>query len=278
MLNFTATRASPRGSGQRRNSFGGWLARAWPSVLGALTPSAKVRVRVLLANRAASTAFQPISSLDTGMIAGVEALTRFTGLAMRSPEAMFADAASAGCLVELEFLAMEAALKAAVALPAPLYVSINLSPQACLDPRLENLIRNSPVKPSRVVLELTEHSPVADYDALRARLARVRKSGLRIAVDDTGAGFASMRHVLQLKPEFIKLDRDMVSGIDTHDVKKAFGTAMVEFAASIGATLVAEGIETEGELATLREIGVPAGQGYLLGRPAAAPSEWVERN
>lgn len=187
---------------------------------------------------------------------------------------MFADAASAGCLVELEFLATEAALKAAVALPAPLYVSINLSPEACLDPRLETLIHNSPVKPSRVVLELTEHSPVADYETLRARLARVRESGLRLAVDDTGAGFASMRHVLQLRPEFIKLDREIVSGIDTNDVKKAFGSAMVEFSSSIGATLVAEGIETDGELATLREIGVPTGQGFLLGRPAVGPWEW----
>ncbi|MFJ4027501.1 EAL domain-containing protein [Paenarthrobacter sp. NPDC089989] len=219
-----------------------------------------------------STAFQPIRALDTGLVLGVEALTRFAGRPGQSPGMSFETASLAGCVVELEFRAMEAALIAAAVLPPHVYVSVNLSPQSCLDPRLDEVIGNARVRPRRVVLELTEHSRITDYDALRASLARVRAAGLRIAVDDTGAGFASMRHVLELKPDFIKLDRGIIGGIDTDYAKRAFGVAMVGFSSSTGAILVAEGIEREGELATLREIGVPAGQGFLLGSPTVLNS------
>lgn len=255
MLNFTATRPSTHQGVHRRNSLQRWLVRWWPAVF-ADAVDARKRMEDILAGRAVSTAFQPIRYLDTGCTAGAEALTRFPGWSVRSaaesPEAVFARAASSGCVTDLEFLAMERALHCVAALPACLYVSVNLSPQTCLDPRIHKVIQASGVNPSRIVLELTEHSPVADYEALRASLALLRDSGLRIAVDDTGAGFASMRHVLKLKPEFIKLDRDMVAGIDSDDAKKAFGAAMVSFANGIGAVLVAEGIETEEELATLK--------------------------
>lgn len=277
MLNFTATRTSTHKGVHRRSSFQRWLVRWWPAAFAEAT-GARIRMQDILAGRAVSTAFQPIRYLDTGCTAGAEALTRFPGWPVRSAaestEAVFARAAAGGCVTDLEFLAMERALHCAAALPACLYVSVNLSPQTCLDPRMHEVIRASGVNPSRIVLELTEHSPVTDYEALRASLGLLRDSGLRIAVDDTGAGFASMRHVLKLRPEFIKLDRDIVAGIDSDDAKKAFGAAMVSFANGIGAVLVAEGIETEGELAALREIGVPAGQGYLLGRPSDQPDDW----
>ncbi|MFJ4226983.1 EAL domain-containing protein [Paenarthrobacter nicotinovorans] len=232
------------------------------------------KVQNIISSRAVSTAFQPIHQLETGEVTGVEALTRFSGWPIQAPDAWFADAASAGCVLELEFLALESALAAAAALPPHLYVSLNVSPQACCDPRMDAILQGSSLPAERIVLELTEHSPVTDYPSLCAALARARALGLRIAVDDAGAGFASMRHILHVQPDVIKLDRDLVSGIEGNQAKKALGAAMVTFAAGIGATLVAEGIETEGELAAVRELGVTAGQGYLLGHPAVEPEVW----
>ncbi|MFC8038047.1 EAL domain-containing protein [Paenarthrobacter sp. NPDC057355] len=232
------------------------------------------QVEAIISSRAVATAFQPIRHLATGKVTGVEALTRFDGVPVRSPQAWFADATSAGCVRELEFLALESAVEAAAALPAHLYVSVNVSPQACLDPRMDAILQNSSLAADRIVLELTEHTPVTDYEPLCAALGRARSLGLRIAVDDAGAGFASMRHILHVRPDVIKLDRDLVSEIDGNQAKMALGAAMVTFATGIGADLVAEGIETEEELAAVRDLGVTAGQGYLLGRPSVEPEQW----
>jgi PAS domain S-box-containing protein len=237
---------------------------------------AKTRVEGLLTDRTLITAFQPIHCLGTGAVIGAEALTRFITSPVRSPETWFADAASIGRGPELEFLAMETALLAAAKLPAHLYIAVNLSPDACLDPRLVEILQQSLVPPGRIVVEVTERSDVTDYGPLAAALARLRHSGIRVAVDDAGAGFASMRHILQLKPELIKLDRTIITGIDTDPGHRALGMAMVSFAAGIGATLIAEGIETQTELATVTELGMNAAQGYLLGRPSVRPEEWSQ--
>ena len=128
--------------------------------------------------------------------------------------------------------------------------------------------------PERIVVELTERSPVADYARLTAALAPLRSAGVRLAIDDVGAGFSSMRHILRLSPELIKLDRSLVAGIDDNPGQKALFAAMLSFASHIGAGLVAEGIETSSELATLAELGVDTGQGYLLGRPSVLTADW----
>ncbi|VXC48814.1 hypothetical protein ARTHRO9AX_80063 [Arthrobacter sp. 9AX] len=138
----------------------------------------RARARALLTGRTILTAFQPIRRLDTGSVIGVEALTRFAGQLSQSPEAWFADAASVGCGAELEFLAMEMALDAAARLPTHLYVSVYLSPQAFLDPRLNDILQKSRVQAGRVVLELTERTVVDDYEQFTAALARPRDSGL----------------------------------------------------------------------------------------------------
>jgi PAS domain S-box-containing protein len=234
----------------------------------------RVRVQCVLTDRALVTAFQPIRCLGTGAVIGAEALTRFIGPPVRSPETWFADAASIGCGPDLEFLAMETALLAAARLPAHLDIAVNLSPCACLDPRLGEILQRSGVPAARIVVEVTERSAVTDYEPLAAALARLRHSGLRVAVDDAGAGFASMRHILQLKPELIKLDRTIIAGIDTDPSHRALGMAMVSFAAGIGATLVAEGIETQTELVTVTGLGMKVGQGYLLGRPSVRREDW----
>jgi PAS domain S-box-containing protein len=234
----------------------------------------RTRVEGVLTDRTVMTSFQPIRCLGTGAVIGAEALTRFNASPVGSPETWFADAAFIGRGPDLEFLALETALLAAAKLPAHLYVAVNLSPCACLDPRLGEILQRSGLPARRIVVEVTERSPVADYERLAAALARLRHSGLRVAVDDAGAGFASMRHILQLKPEVIKLDRTIIAGIDTDPGQRALGAAMVTFAIGIGATLIAEGIETRTELATVTGLGMKVGQGYLLGRPSVRPEEW----
>ncbi|GAB2722444.1 hypothetical protein GCM10027038_21230 [Arthrobacter bambusae] len=233
-----------------------------------------VRIQALLNDGSLITAFQPIRCLETGNVVGVESLTRFSGQEL-SPEVRFMEAASVGLDIELEILALRTALTTAAGLPPELYIAANLSPRACLDPRLAAAIVESTIPPRRVVLEVTERHEVANYEPLAEALAPLRRAGLRIAVDDAGAGFASMRHILQLKPDLIKLDREIIAGIDTDPGQRALGAAMVGFSSEIGAALVAEGIETEAELAAVTKLGMTAAQGYLLGRPSLRPEDWA---
>ena len=232
------------------------------------------RVETLIEERLLSTAFQPIRSLKSGQVIGVEALTRFL-ISPDSPDVHFSEADSVGLGAELEILALEAALDAARDLPDHLYVAVNLSPDACLYPRLPVVLSRSEFPGRRIVLEVTERHAVEEYGPLAGALASLRRTGLRIAVDDAGAGFASMRHILKLSPDIIKLDRDVIAGIHTDPARQALGTAMVGFAAGVGASLVAEGIETAAELAMVTKLGMHAGQGYFLGRPSVDPEDWV---
>ncbi|WP_211320961.1 sensor domain-containing phosphodiesterase [Arthrobacter livingstonensis] len=240
------------------------------------SPEIETRIKAVLNDRALRTAFQPIRSLENGSIHGAEALTRFNSSPDESPETWFLEATSVGLGVDLEFLALETALAAAARVPAPLYVALNLSPLACLDPRLGSLLQASAIPTGRIVLEITERHQVQDYEPLAAALAPLRCSGLRIAVDDAGAGYASMRHILQLRPALIKLDREIIAGIDTNQAQQALVSAMVSFASDINAALVAEGIETDAEQHTLTRLGITLGQGYLLGRPSITPTDWAQ--
>lgn len=242
----------------------------------AAADEARPGVEAMLMSGNLLTAFQPIRALDTGAVIGVEALTRFLSAEHpgMAPQAWFAEAASVGLDVDLEILALRSALSAAAWLPGDLHVSVNVSPRACLDDRVAGILKDCRIPLARIVLELTEHYEVADYGPLAEALAPLRTAGLRIAVDDAGAGFASMRHIVELKPDLIKLDRVVIAGINTDAGLRALGAAMVGFAREIGSVLVAEGIETEAELATVKALGMDAGQGYLLGRPTVATEEW----
>jgi PAS domain S-box-containing protein len=233
------------------------------------TERTKARVEAMLGQRLLLTAFQPICDLKNGGVVGVEALTRFVAEPGVTPDVWFAEAGSVGLGIELELLlAVQTALETAALLPGRLYVSVNVSPSACLDPRLAGLLEQCPIVTGRIVLELTEHAAVTNYEPLTAALASLRRVGVRIAVDDAGAGYASFRHILRLKPDLIKLDRDIVAGIDTDPARHALGAAVVTFAAQIGARVIAEGIQTSAELATVTGLGMTGGQGYLLGRPS----------
>jgi EAL domain-containing protein (putative c-di-GMP-specific phosphodiesterase class I) len=176
--------------------------------------------------------------------------------------------------VDLEIHAALHALRLATALPEHAYVSVNFSPETLLWPGLRDALRQAPVPLSRIVVELTEHSAVEDYDALVEALQPLRDAGLRVAVDDAGAGYATFRHILRLAPDVIKLDRSLISDIDGDPARRALAGAVVALAREMRGVVVAEGIERAEELAVMLRLGVDSGQGYLLGRPSTDERVW----
>ncbi len=210
--------------------------------------------------------YQPIVDLAHGRVSGVEALSRFdTG----TPQQWFDDADAVGLRAELETAAIRAALCGLPSLPPGAYLSLNISPATLQSRDIARLLDTVPL--DRVVMEMTEHAAVSDYDALKRALRPLRQAGVRIAVDDAGAGFASLRHILLLTPEIIKLDISLTRGIDSDRPRRALSFALVAFARETQSTIVAEGVETGAELRVLRDIGVTHGQGFLLARPSALP-------
>ncbi len=244
------------------------------TALEAATARSRSRIRGMIDGNKLLTAFQPIHNLATGHIIGAEALTRFISEDATGCEYWFNEAAAVGLSEDLEIAAVEMAIKAAQALPPGLYVALNVSPATCLDPRLPGILERSGLALDRIVLELTERLEVEEYCPLISALEPLRRRGLRIAIDDAGSGFASMRHVLHIRPDIIKLDRTLIAGIHDDEGLQALGAAMATFAGRLGATLVAEGIETEADLEAVTELGMTAGQGYLLGRPTVDEHDW----
>ena len=232
-----------------------------------LVASSHVRDRVaeVLAEGSLLVACQPIVNLVDGRIAGVEALARFPSHPGITTEEWFHDAAKVGLSLELELAAARKALALLDVLPSEVYLSVNAGPEAVLD--LADLLDG--VDCRRIVVELTEHVEVENYPRLSVALQHLRRLGLRLAVDDTGAGFASFNRILSLAPDVIKLDRALTNGIDLDPVRRALASALVAFAADSGASVVAEGIETSDELQVVKDIGIRFGQGYHLGRPGA---------
>ena len=234
----------------------------------------RARVDAVLAQRRLRTVWQPIFSLDTGVIAGVEALTRFDGPAA-PPDRWFADAFSVGRGVELEVLAVEEALTSAGRLPPGVHLSFNVSPDTVASGRLPALVAGCGIPPERLVIELTEHVSIDNYDAVAAEMAKVRRSGVRLAVDDAGAGFASFRHILRLRPDIIKLDQSITRGITADPAQRALATALVLFAMELGdMSITAEGVESEDDLRTVMSLGVDGAQGYHMAVPT--PLEAVD--
>ncbi|MCU1592140.1 MAG: Diguanylate phosphodiesterase [Frankiales bacterium] len=238
------------------------------------------RIGGVLSGAGLRIVFQPIISTETGRLVGAEALSRFNAFNPADlpdpPDAVFAEAATVGLGIELEMLAVRTALTVAATLPEDLYVSLNVSPAALLSPLLTDCLLTSRIPLGRVVLEITEHVSVPDYDLLAARAAELRAMGLRLAVDDAGAGFASFRHILRLSPEYIKLDRTLIENIADDPARRALAAAVVLFAFEMGSAVVAEGVETLAELRTAQTLGIDAVQGFLLGRPTDDWTTWAE--
>lgn len=231
--------------------------------------AAHLRIGAAMVGDALRMVFQPIADLTTGRVVGTEALARFSAEPRRGPDEWFAEAQSIGRGVELELNAIRRALTQLDEIPAGAYLGLNVSPALILSGALDGALTDLPGE--RLVLEITEHDPVEDYEELVRCLAPLRTSGVRLAIDDAGAGFASLRHITLLMPDMIKLDVSLTRDVHDDVVAQALVRSLASFAGHTGATIVAEGIETSEQLATLRRLGVRRGQGYLLGRPAELP-------
>ena len=207
---------------------------------------------------------QPIHDLHSGRPVGVECLSRFADAATRGPDCWFAEAATVGLGEELELHAVRAALRTLPHVPPGCYVAVNVSPETVIGGSLSALVGGT--TPDRLVIEVTEHNVVSDYAALAAKLQPLRAHA-QIAIDDVGSGYAGLRHIVDLRPDILKLDMSLTRQIDTDPARRALAHALVSFAREIGSKLVAEGVETEAERAVLARLGVPLAQGYLFSRP-----------
>ncbi|MGO9179778.1 MAG: EAL domain-containing protein [Candidatus Limnocylindrales bacterium] len=224
----------------------------------------------VLVEHAFHAVFQPIVELASGEVVGHEALTRFAS--GQPPDQCFADAWSVGLGPELEFATLQVAIEDARALPAGRWLDVNLSPRLLSEPdRLRGLLYGAD-RP--LVLEITEHEIITDYPAVREAV-RSLGNDVRLAVDDAGAGIANFGHIIELSPDFVKLDISLVRRVNANLGRQALVVAMRHFARTAGCRLVAEGIETIEEAKTLAGLGVEFGQGYLFGRPEPVPSTAV---
>jgi EAL domain-containing protein (putative c-di-GMP-specific phosphodiesterase class I) len=229
-------------------------------------PLLEEAVHALLdAGRGPSLVFQPIVDLKRCEIAGYEVLSRFAGPPVAGPDHWFAAARAVGRAVELELCVLQRALAARAMLPGDCFLSVNVAPEALVDPRMSEMLRRDSL--ARVVFELTEHTVVSDYALLTQAIQEVRSRGGMVAVDDAGAGYAGLTHILSLRPDFVKLDRGLIAGVHEDEAKSSLVEMLGAFTSRIDAWILAEGIEEPAELERLMQLDVPLAQGYLLARP-----------
>jgi EAL domain-containing protein (putative c-di-GMP-specific phosphodiesterase class I) len=224
------------------------------------------RIRSVLDGDGVNVEFQPVFDLNDCRIVSLEALARFWTEPVRSPSAWFAEAAEVGLGAELELAAIRAALGHLEEFPDDVKLAINVSPATALDSRFSELLFDFA---ERLVIEITEHAQVDDYDALESALAPLRERGAQLAIDDVGAGFANLRHILRLAPDIVKLDLTLTHEISRDPARVALATSLVDFADGVGVSIAAEGISSDEDLKLLRSLGVDYGQGFYLARPAA---------
>lgn len=224
-----------------------------------------------------TTLFQPIVDPRSRGICGYEALTRGPSDSwLHAPQNLFEAARRAGLKVELDFLCMQTAFKRFVAAHVPGQLFVNVSPDTIYEhpnfaDRFVELARSERMPIDRVVIELTEESLLEDYDRLRSAMQRLRTAGGAIAIDDLGAGSSGLRAWSELKPDYVKIDRYFVTGIDADATKLEFVRSMLDMGRAMGCRVIAEGVETERECRELVDLGLDRLQGHLFGRPGAAP-------
>ena len=234
-------------------------------------------LREVIAGAGRYAVLQPVVEIATGRVVCAEGLTRFTTHspvqdAPRTTAQWFDDAARLDLGDELELAAAASVLDLVDSVPDGVSITVNLGPSVLLGPQLARLLQDRPL--DRLVLEVTEHARVDDYDALRAALDPWRSQGLRVAVDDAGAGYASLRHVLAVHPDLVKVDMALTRGVDADPARQVLLSALAQMARESGIGVIAEGVETQGELDAVVACGIPMAQGYLLARPSREP-DWV---
>jgi EAL domain-containing protein (putative c-di-GMP-specific phosphodiesterase class I)/GGDEF domain-containing protein len=236
-----------------------------------------VELRGILDRKALTPHFQPIVDLKIGDLYGFEGLIRGpSDSVLHAPLNLLGAAREGGMLPELERSCIEAILGTWATAPQHHRIFVNLSPSALLDAKGRatkgtHLAEQLGLLPGNVVIELTESQPTFDYRPLLEAAEFLRSLGFTIALDDLGEGFSSLRLWSELHPEFIKVDKHFVQGVGSDPLKLHFLRSIHELAERTGARVIAEGIETDGDLAVIQELGIDFGQGFLLGRPAPQP-------
>ena len=226
-----------------------------------------------LATGSVVVALQPIIRLVDSTVAGAEALARFPDLGL-PPDLVIEQAHEVGLGAELELLALSAALPLVSEIPDDGYLSVNVGPAAMLSPAFLDTLRTCE-RPDLLCLEITEHTSIAEYSQLNRIVAPLRLEGMKLAVDDVGAGYASLRHVLQMQPDILKIDRSLITDIANDPGRRSIVTSIVLLALDLNATVVAEGVEQQTDRDTLTDLGVDMMQGYLFARPSSDPADWA---
>ncbi|MEO1767736.1 GGDEF domain-containing protein [Thiobacter aerophilum] len=250
--------------------------------LPAATDDASLRIlREILAHERLSAVFQPIIDLGSGAIQGFEGLIRGpSNTPLQSPLALFGVAQRHGLNLELERVCRKVVIASFAAQDLPGRLFLNVDPECLLSPGFTRgetlrLLEAVDLSPDRIIIELTEHRPTLDYGVLRAATDHYREMGFTIAIDDLGEGFSGLRLWSELRPAFVKVDRHFVEGVNRDPVKLKFLESIQRIAEHAQSTVIAEGIETEAELLTVRELGIALGQGYVIARPTATPAATV---
>ena len=238
----------------------------------AMTP-----LQEILARRSLSALFQPIIDLRRGEFLGFEGLIRGpANSALHSPINLFSSAERENLSLEIEMLARQTVLESFAHQDLPGLLFLNVSPQTLTRPSFRNgqtlaFLEQLNIDPARVVIEITENQPTFDFDAMRSALLHYRGMGFKIAIDDLGEGFSSLRLWSELRPEYIKIDMHFVQGVDRDPIKLQFLKSIQSIAESCGTRVIAEGVETEAELKVVRDLGIALGQGYFIARPSPTP-------
>ena len=234
--------------------------------------AARQRVLAVLEGGTVDIALQPIVDVATGRVAGVESLARFPD--GRDPEQWFRDARDSGLGLDLDRLCFMSALQLFDQLPDSIYLSVNASPELIINGLSVSELTAAQVPLDRLVIEITEHVQITDYGELHEALAPLREHGVRLAIDDTGAGYASFAHVLQLRPHIVKIDRSLIANVSRDAARRSLVTALVLLALDLGASVTGEGVERPAEFEALATLGVDHVQGFLLGRPRLEQAAW----
>jgi diguanylate cyclase (GGDEF)-like protein len=238
----------------------------------AMTP-----LREIIEQRKLSALFQPIIDLKSGEFLGFEGLIRGPADSpLHSPINLFSAAEQQGLSLEVEMLSRQTMLETFAKLNLPGNLFLNVSPQTMTHPSFKNgqtlaYLHQLGIEPERIIIEITENQPTFDFAAMRSALLHYRSMGFKIAIDDLGEGFSSLRLWSELRPEFIKVDMHFVQGVDRDPIKLQFLKSIQNIAESCGTHVIAEGVETEAELRVVKDIGIAFGQGYFIARPSPTP-------
>lgn len=231
----------------------------------------------LLKEEAVFTVLQPIVNLNKRCALGYEALTRsHPDNLLQNPDLLFNTAQACNRLTELETLCLKTAISYFSSRKSSDLLFVNICPESLIQysdiiDRVLGFISDYDLTPANLVLEISERFPIENVAHLKQTLTKFKAAGFSIAIDDLGSGYSGLKLWSELNPDYIKIDRHFIDRIDQDTVKQAFVNSVVQLCSQLQCEVIAEGIETEAELATLRSMGIYLGQGYLLGKPQRAP-------